>query len=1021
MRLGNDITFGRFRLDTRNECLWQGARAIALRPKAFAVLKLLVEQSGQLVTKQQVLDIVWPGTFVSDAVLKDSIRQLREALGDDAAAPTYIETAHRRGYRFIGKISAPDPASPIGARAGGGATSDLKQELDHATLPGIAGVLGRDLELAKIRGWLERALTGERQIVFVTGEAGIGKTTLVEASLQQAAHIPGMRIARGQCMEHYGAGEAYLPVLDGISRLGRSNADGQIVEILRQHAPAWLAQMPSLVPASEREGPQTQALGATRERMLREIAEALEAIAAMAPMILVLEDLHWSDYSTLDLISYLARRRDSAQLMVIGTYRPVEVILEEHPLKAVKRELQAHGLCEELPLGYLTEKAIAEYLSMKFPRHHFSGRLARMIHSRTEGNPLFMVNVVEYLVDEKLIAEHDGTWKLQVDASQVDLGVPVNVRQLIEKQIERLSPDERTVLEGASVVGMECSSVAIAAGLDKPTEWVEQHCEELARRHQFLSPAYLVELPDGTITPRHKFNHILYLEVPYGLVPPMRRSQIHGRIAERGVAIYGDRVGEIAAELAMHFEQSRDWARALPYLTQAAENATRRSAHHEATALARRGLEVLKLLPDGPERKQHEIALRITLGASLTAVKGFAAAEVEEVYAQARELFWLQGPSPQLYNMLCSLGLYYQFSAKVESSLEISDQLLQLAEGLKDGSLIMEAHRAKGAALVLLGRCTEALQHLDEGSALYAVHRNHRNSIFIGRDCKVICECFAALALWMLGYPDRATERMAGALALARELGHPQTLVVAGHIAVNLHQVRGEVSLAYERAKEAVELADEYGLELWLAYGVIELGWAEAEMGNAQKGIEQMQRGLAAYEATGAKLWRPHFLGLLAVALSRAGRLAEGLAVAKEGIALAEHSGEMYSTSELYRIQGELLMKKALDAKPWLSGPAKQSKSSPIPSAEIAEANHCFDRALTIARAQQAKSWELRLAVTLVGHEGRQGRQGDAQRALAETYSWFTEGHDTADLKQALALLERPLRGGGSQSKASYR
>ncbi len=1003
------MTFGQFRLDARNECLWQASRAIPLRPKAFAVLRLLVDHAGQLVTKQQVLDAVWPGTFVGDAVLKDSVRQLREALGDDAEGPTYIETAHRRGYRFIARISAPALLQASEAESRTGAASELKPALDHATLPGVARVLGREPELAKLRTWFERALSGDRQIVFITGEAGIGKTTLVEASLKQAVDLPGIRIARGQCLEHYGAGEPYLPVLDAFSRLGRSAGGARIVEILRQHAPAWMAQMPSLIPPAERNAMQNHVVGATRERMLREMADALEALTAEAPLILVLEDLHWSDFSTLDLIAYLARRRDPAQLVVIGTYRPVEVILGEHPLKSVKRELQAHGLCQELPLEYLSEDAIAEYLSARFPCHQFSGRLARMIHRRTEGNPLFMVNVVEYLVDEKLIVENDGVWNLPVDLSYVELGVPENVRQLIEKQIERLSPDERIVLEGASVVGMECSSVAIAAGLDKPTEWVEQHCEELARRHQFLSPAWLVELPDGTITPRHKFNHVLYLEVPYRLIPPMRRSQIHHRIAERGVTIYGDRVSEIAAELAMHFEQSRDWPRALQYLTQAAENASHHSAHHEATTLASRGLEVLKALPETPERAKQEITLRMILGVSLMAIKGFAATEVEEVYARARELFWLDGPSPRLFSMLWSLGMFYEFSGELPAALEIADQLLGLAEGLKDPALIMEAHRAMGVTLLDLGRGTEALAHLDQALSLYDANRNHPYTVFIGHDCRVVSECFAARALWVLGYPDRASERMRGALAFAQELSHPQTLVVARHFAVQLHQLRGEPALAQEHAKALVALADEHGLELWLAFGNIDLGWAEVELGCAEQGIEQMRRGLAAYQATGAKLWRPHFLGLLAVALSRTQQLEEALTVAKEALALAERGGEMYSTAELYRIQGHLFMMKALDGKPRLCGPGKKPMPHQTSPGELVEADHCFHQALTLAREQQAKSWELRSAVTLAGLDSKPARQKDARRVLAETYSWFTEGHDTADLKQARTLLEQFL------------
>jgi predicted ATPase len=390
----------------------------------------------------------------------------------------------------------------------------------------------------------------------------------------------------------------------------------------------------------------------------------------------------------------------------------------------------------------------------------------------------------------------------------------------------------------------------------------------------------------------------------------MRRSQIHHRIAERGVVIYGDRDTEIAAELAMHFEQSRDWSAALKYLLRAAENATARSAHHEATDLSRRGLEVLKSLPDSPDRSRQEVQLRMVLGSSLMAIKGYASAEVEEVYAPSRELFWLQGPSPALFHMLWSLNLYYQFTGEVQSSLNISLELLQLAEDLQDGALIMEAHRSIGAALVILGRCDEALKHLDEAVTLYATHRNHRHAMFMGRDCKVICHSFIARAFWALGRPDESAVKMAGALALARELGHPQTLVVAGYCAAQMHQLRGDASSAYQCAKESMELADEYGLEFWLPFGVILAGWADAELGNAQRGIEQMQRGLATYESSGAKLWSPYFLGLLADQLAKSGRLEEARTTICKALALAEETGESYSLADLHRVEGELLTRK---------------------------------------------------------------------------------------------------------------
>jgi DNA-binding winged helix-turn-helix (wHTH) protein/predicted ATPase len=996
MQAEKEIAFGRFRLDLRNECLWQGTQAISLRPKAFAVLRLLLQHPGLLVTKQQVLDTVWPGTFVGDAVLKDNIRQLREALEDDAGSPTYIETAHRRGYRFIGKLDDPAASNNSGAAAPLSQLPRNVAAIDSSVSANV--VLGRDAELGRMRGWLDQALAGHRQTVFVTGEPGIGKTTLVDSFLQQASQSSAVLVARGQCLEHYGSGEAYLPVLDGFSRLCRSPEGAPVLELLQQQAPAWLAQMPSVISQSERGDLQTQLPGATRDRMLREMAEAIETLTSQSPLLLVLEDLHWSDYSTLDLVSYLARRQDPARLLVIGTYRPVDVIVGDHPLKGVKRELQAHGLCHELPLEYLSEDAVGKYLTTRFSGNEFPLRLQRTIYRRTEGNPLFMVNLVEYLIDQNMIAAGQEGWTLRVDLSEIEQEVPANLRQLIEKQVERLSPDERTVLEAASVAGVEASCVAIAAGLEMPTEWVEKHCDELARRHQFLSSGWLVELPDGTITPRHRFTHVLYRDVPYRMMPPMRRSQIHRRIAERGVAIYGKRASEIAAELAMHFEQSHDWPRALEYLLQAAQNAATRSAHHEAIDLTNRGLDALKLVPETAEHAKREMKLRMILGISLMALKGFASAEVERINARGRELFWRHGPSPELFYMLWSLNMHHQFSGEMHSSLELSYQLMHLAENLKDDALMMEAHRTVGAVLLLLGRCSEALEYIEKGAAFFATHHDHRNSVFVSFDNRVMLECFAAMVLLPLGYPDQSAARLAAGLTLARELDHPQTLVVAEHIAAQLYQLRGEAPLVRVFAKEAKELADEHGLALWVTYGLIELGWAEAELGDAEGGIEKMQRGVAEYEATGAKLRSPYFLGLLADQLCKAGRLEEGLAVITKALTLAEQTGEGYAIAELHRIKGELFVKSAdLLA-------ADKSAGDQSASSALSQAMACFAEAVTIASQQGTKWWELRAALSMDCLEMGQGNSKHTQ--LTGIYSSFTEGFETADLKQTRAQLD---------------
>jgi adenylate cyclase len=482
----------------------------------------------------------------------------------------------------------------------------------------------------------------------------------------------------------------------------------------------------------------------------------------------------------------------------------------------------------------------------------------------------------------------------------------------------------------------------------------------------------------------------------------MRRSLIHQRIAERGITAYGERTSEIAAELAMHFEQSRDWPRALKHILHAAENAAARSAHHEAVDLVNRGLEAVKFLPETDEHAKQEMKLRMILSVSLMALKGFASAEVERINARGRELFWRHGPSPELFYMLWSLNFYQQFSGELRSSLESSYQLMQLAEDLKDGPLTMEAHRSIAAVLVLLGRCSEALEHIEKGEALYSTHRNQQNRVFVSFDSKVMFDCFGALALLALGYPDQSTGRLTSGLALARTLAHPETLVVAGHVAAQIHHLRGEPALVCEYAKEAMELAEEYGLAIWRAYGLVELGWAEAELGNSQTGIQKMQLGMAEYEATGAKLRSPYFMGLLADQLGKTGQVEEGLEAITKALKLAELTGEGYTLAEMYRIKGELILKNG-DRVPASKRPVRARSHAKEAPMSLLEAQSCFAESAAVAKRQQTRSWELKAAISLYGLQSPPANPPPSE--LASIYSSFTEGFETADLKKAKALL----------------
>jgi DNA-binding winged helix-turn-helix (wHTH) protein len=554
MRDPHILMFEPFRVDLRDERLWRGEEVIHLTHKAFAVLRYLVEHPVQLVRKEALLDAVWPDTYVCEAALTVCIRELRRALGDDARAPQFIETVRGRGYRFLAPGTATDrtPASLETIPSPRPTPRAFPLSPQSSVLSPVP-LVGREAELAQLRQWLATTLEGRRQVGFITGEAGIGKTALVDAFVAQVGSDEALWIGHGQCIDQYGAGEAYLPILEALGRLCRGPEGGHLLAHLRQQAPSWLVQMPALLSESERAALQRPGSGVTQARMLRELAEAMETLTTERPLLLVLEDLHWSDVSTLAWLAFVARRREAARLLVLGTYRPVEAIVADHPLRMLTHELRSHGQCAELLLDYLSEAGVAAYLARRFPGHGLPVGLARMLHQRTDGNPLFIVTLVDTLVRQGALREDAAGWCLPGGLEAVAVGVPESLRQLIEQQLEQVSPEDQMILEAASVVGAEFSAAAVAAGVERATEAVEARCAALARREQFVQTRGASAWPDGTVAARHGFIHALYQEVLYDRVPAGQRVRWHQQIGVRLEAGYGMQAREIAAELAEHF------------------------------------------------------------------------------------------------------------------------------------------------------------------------------------------------------------------------------------------------------------------------------------------------------------------------------------------------------------------------------------------------------------------------------------------------------------------------------------
>ena len=505
-------------------------------------------------------------------MLKRAVLEIRKALGDPVEEPRFIQTLHRRGYRFLTAGTQPQTAA------------EPRTAVD--------GIVGRDQELDQLDSWFQDAVESRRQMVFIPGEAGLGKSTLVEAWMRTLGS--SATAARGRCLQQFGSGEPYLPVFEALDQLSQT-LGRRLVEYLRARAPTWLLHMPALISLEERVKLGDEVFGSTRERMLREIADALEAVCGETPLVLVLEDLHWSDPSTVDLLSAIARRSSPARLMILATYRPSEAGGNSGPLLAVQNELELHRQCRVLPLGYLSEDATGDYLSSRFPGMD-SPELAAALHRRTNGNPLY----VSCLADEL-----ERSKKAGADPDAIRGMVPETLQQMFERQAAQLSPSEQEMLDCAAAAGEMFAVSSVAAALGRDAADLETQCEQLVSRHMILKRGDLVRFPDGAESAGYAFVHALCRDALYRRIPPGRRSRLHSRLGQAEEQLYAADLKRVAAQLAGHFELAGALPRAIEYLRLAAEGAAARCSLHEATQYLERAFSMVDRLAETDRASSH--------------------------------------------------------------------------------------------------------------------------------------------------------------------------------------------------------------------------------------------------------------------------------------------------------------------------------------------------------------------------------------------------------------------------------
>lgn len=979
------MVFGPFQLHPQRGELRRDGAVVPLQPKPMAVLCYLAARPGRTVGREELLGAVWTGTYVTKAALRVAVRAIREALEETAEAPRYLETVGREGYRFIGTTRGRD---------GRGAQGEPETPQAAGRPAARRVMVGRAAELERMSAALGSAAGGARRLVLVAGDAGVGKTTLLDAFLADVRTRTDAWIGHGQCLEQYGDSEPYLPILEALGRLCREADKEGLVRVLREHAPTWVAQIPGVLAAPEREALVASGLTATPERMLRELADAL-ALSADGPLIvLALEDLHWSDRSTLDFVSYVARRREPARLLIVGTYRPTEVIVHDHPLGTLKQQLVAAELCQEIVLELLTETEVREYLGHRLGPSPDLEALAAAIHARTDGHALFMASAVDDLLARRVVATGGDGWRLTAPLAEASHGIPQGVRELIEQQTSALASDLRLLLEVASVAGAEFAADAVASALGRSPMLVEDQCEQLVQRGQFIEEAGLAEWPDGTVSGAYRFRHALHRHVLYGRITEPRRVRLHRAIALRLESAFGARAADVAAELALHFDRGRDAERGAAYHEIAGRSALERHAPHEAITHLSAAL-ALGADPGGDvAAMRHALGLQVALATALMAARGYAAPEVRDVYQRARGLCRSLGTPSEAVPVLRGLISYHHVRAELAAARDLGTELLADVTLGRDVHARVQLDYGQGATLFHMGAFVEAQGHFAAALAAYdeGQHAQHAR-LYGGYDPGVACTLWSAWTALFLGRPAEMDGLAERALALAERLGQPFTLAWALVGMAVAHQLVGAWEPSRRLAARSMALAGEQGFAYILAQATIRHGWARVMLGDVDDGGAELQHGLALHEATGAELVLPAYRLMAAALELRAGRLDEAAALVADARARVARSSEGLHEVDVLCMDARVRLTRA------------RTHAGKVRAGLQDEAETLLEQALATARGQEARTLELRAATMLAESWRHCGRDDEARALLAPIYGRFGDD-DSADLRAAARVLE---------------
>lgn len=876
--------FGAFEIDEAQARLTSGSSPVDMAPRAFQVLCELARRAGQLVTKDTLLDAVWGHRHVNEAALKNIVSQLRHVLGDDARESVYIQTVSRRGYRFI---------APVAEVGGEPAVALVERLHPHPQTEGATPMVGRDMVLGRLQQAAAAARSGQRQIVFVVGDAGIGKSTLVDRFVE----IVPASVAYGQCIEHYGEAEPYMPVLEALNSLCRAEGGDGVVGLMRKVAPTWLMQLPWFVQDDEHRDLQRQVAGVTQDRMLREFGELLDRLTVDRLLVMVLEDLHWCDHATVQLLDYVARRRGASALLVLGTFRPTELLLNDHPLAALRQELRVRRLCLDIDLEFLSEAELGDYIRARV------GQLApesliRQLHAQTLGLPLFVVALVDELMVSGQLGCDGGHWRFPSS----DAAVARSIAGVIEAQLQRLATEQQRVLGAASVGGGEFSHLVLADVLGIEHEALHHLLEDAVTRLPWLCRHGAYSSMDGRVAARYRFTHAIYRQVVYERLQALQRLQWHRQWAEVLARLHASALPEVAAELALHFERADAPMLAAQQLSVVAARAMACGAPRDALQAARHGLA----LGGGQLDSGLEFDLRVHEAVALTRV---AVVTEPEVIAAFDKALAIGVPDSPAYQRALQGAWWVAFSrADVRRARELAAQMLDLAASRNDASLRLAGLNAIGMIQMVTGEFDAARHSLDAALQIYATVSSELPPSSFVLDPGVEAAEGLAMICWIVGEPRRARQMAEQAVALAVSNRHPLSEVTALYAASIMHALAGEMDRVRLLTERLYGLIDDHALPekrsgfAWLH------GQALVACDHADEGLAEMREAAHAARDLGVQTGLSGFHYHYALACRQAGRVDEALASIEAGLALTKEFGEtmVLAPMLLMRAQAEL-------------------------------------------------------------------------------------------------------------------